>query len=458
MYYLLTGEKPIPATDRVAEELKPPHHLNPGVSSQLSSAVMLAMELKSEHRFQQVSDMREALNMLEWRKEKPAKKQEKNTEEGIAPPPPIPKKGIGGKIAVAVLVMVFGIGIAYYIHSKVKANIGDGEQTGQTEKKQEETLRKQQEEEKKEQTEKEREEALRKQQEEEQRRKQEEQRQREQQEEDQRRKQEEQQQNEKQEEDQRRKQEEKRQREQQQLQERRRQEQLRNISAVQNLRNDMVQVQGGTFKMGCTVEQGGDCFGSEKPAHQVTLSSFHISKYEVTQALWKEVMGTNPSSFKDCDRCPVENVSWNDVQGFIRKLNQISGKNYRLPTEAEWEYAARGGSASKGYKYSGGNYPGVLGWDSGNSSGKTQPVGLMMANELGLYDMAGNVWEWCSDWYGGYSSGSESNPLGPSSGSRRVNRGGSWDSLRGDLRVPDRLSDPPGNRYSRLGFRLALSH
>jgi formylglycine-generating enzyme required for sulfatase activity len=219
---------------------------------------------------------------------------------------------------------------------------------------------------------------------------------------------------------------------------------------------EMIFVHGGTFTMGCTFEQGGECDDDERPARQVTVSDFHIGKYEVTQAQWRGVMGNNPSNFSGCDQCPVEYVSWNDVQEFISKLNAMTGKRYRLPTEAEWEYAARGGSQSRGYKYSGSSNVGSVAWYDGNSGDKTHSVGQKSPNELGLYDMSGNVWEWCQDWYGNYSSGSQTNPRGPSSGSIRVNRGGSWSYDARGTRVSNRYSDSPGIRSYLLGFRLAL--
>jgi formylglycine-generating enzyme required for sulfatase activity len=222
----------------------------------------------------------------------------------------------------------------------------------------------------------------------------------------------------------------------------------------------MVYVAGGTFTMGCTSEQGSDCDDDESPAHRVTLSGYYIGKYEVTQAQWKAVMGSNPSSFKG-DNLPVESVSWDDVQEFIRKLNQQTGKNYRLPTEAEWEFAARGGNSSRGYKYSGSNTVGNVAWYEDNSGGPTHPVGTKQANELGIYDMSGNVWEWCSDWYGDWygdgSGAAQSNPAGPATGSSRVFRGGSWDASARGVRVSNRGNYPPGGRNYFLGFRLASS-
>ena len=230
-----------------------------------------------------------------------------------------------------------------------------------------------------------------------------------------------------------------------------------NYKITGDIKIETVFVEGGTFMMGCTAEQGNDCHGDEKPVHQVTINSFYIGKYEVTQGQWKAVMGNNPSYFAKGDNYPVENVSWDDAQEFIRQLNIKTGKNYRLPTEAEWEYAARGGKQSKGYKYSGGNDINVVAWYNLNSSCRTQPVGTKAPNELGIYDMSGNVWEWCNDWYGDYSSNAQTAPRGPSSGSARVFRGGSWHDDARYARVSFRNGITPGSRYSHMGFRLACS-
>ncbi len=224
---------------------------------------------------------------------------------------------------------------------------------------------------------------------------------------------------------------------------------------LNKLINNMVYVSGGTFMMGTTSEQGSNAFYDEKPAHSVTLSSFYLCKYEVTQALWRAVMGNNPSYAKG-NNLPVENVSWNDCQTFISRLNNLTGKNFRLPTEAEWEYAARGGNCSRGYKYSGSNVLSDVAWCGDNSGHKVHPVGLKSPNELGLYDMSGNVWEWCSDWYGSYSSSAQTNPTGSSSGSGRVFRGGSWDSTAW-CRSSCRVNFAPDFRYDSWGLRLALS-
>lgn len=218
---------------------------------------------------------------------------------------------------------------------------------------------------------------------------------------------------------------------------------------------EMVAVKGGTFTMGCTSEQGGDCDNDEKPTHNVTLNDYYIGKFEVTQELWKAVMGKNPSNWKG-DKLPVENVSWNAVQEFITKLNQKTGANFRLPTEAEWEYAARGGNKSNGYKYSGSNAIGNVAWYWDNADKKTHQVGTKSPNELGIYDMSGNVLEWCQDWYGNYSSGNQTNPTGPSAGFYRVLRGGSWYYIARNCCVSYRYRSNPDGRGNDFGFRLVL--
>ena len=226
---------------------------------------------------------------------------------------------------------------------------------------------------------------------------------------------------------------------------------------VGNVQFEMVHVEGGTFRMGATEEQGRDAWDNEKPVHRVTLSSYLIGKHEVPQALWEEVMGCNPSKNKQGGDYPVENVSWFDCQEFIGKLNARTGMRFRLPTEAEWEYAARGGDRSKGYKYAGSGNLDEVGWYGGNSGKHTHPVGEKKPNELGLYDMSGNVWEWCQDWYGDYSSEAQKNPTGPQSGYIRVLRGGScWDRTR-SCRVSSRGDFVPGYGFDGSGLRLVLS-
>ena len=219
---------------------------------------------------------------------------------------------------------------------------------------------------------------------------------------------------------------------------------------------DMVRVEAGTFTMGATAEMK-EPYDDEKPTHRVTLTNdYYIGKYEVTQALWQAVMGNNPSSFKG-DNLPVEQVSWNDCQKFISQLNRITGKTFRLPTEAEWEYAARGGNKSRGYQYSGSNNLSDVAWYTDNSGYKTHTVGTKQPNELGIYDMSGNVCEWCQDWKGKYNSSSQVNPTGANSGSIRVGRGGSWGRYAWFCRSSFRYDDAPDCRYDELGLRLVLS-
>ena len=220
-----------------------------------------------------------------------------------------------------------------------------------------------------------------------------------------------------------------------------------------NLAMAMVFVEGGTFTMGCTSEQDNDCWSDERPAHRVTLDDFYVGKYEVTQAQWKMIMGYNPSHFKG-DNLPVEQVSWNDVQIFIRKLNAQTGEQYRLPTEAEWEYAARGGKKSCHYKYSGSNVADSVAWYWNDSRETTHPVGTKSPNEIGIYDMSGNVWEWCSDWYGDYTGDEQTDPQGPPSGSRHVLRGGRWNFTAGNVRVSTRDGYLPDYHDGNMGFRL----
>ena len=225
--------------------------------------------------------------------------------------------------------------------------------------------------------------------------------------------------------------------------------------SIGNVRFEMVRVEGGIFTMGATAEQGSDADSDEKPTHQVTLSSYSIGKTEVTQALWEAVMGSNPSYFKGSN-LPVEQVSWEDCKTFIRKLNALTGKNFRLPTEAEWEFAARGGNNSRGYKYSGSNTLSNVAWYDDNSSSKTHPVATKAPNELGIYDMSGNVWEWCSDWFNIYSSTAQTNPTGPDSGSNRITRGGSWGYDLTGCRVAKRAATGQTSRSYYIGLRLAF--
>ena len=218
----------------------------------------------------------------------------------------------------------------------------------------------------------------------------------------------------------------------------------------------MIKVEAGTFMMGATSEMQNP-WDDEKPVREVILTNdYYIGKYEVTQSLWQAVMGTNPSYFKG-DNLPVEQVSWDNCLEFISKLNSLTGRKFRLPTEAEWEYAARGGRKSRGYQYSGSFNISDVAWYNGNSGNKIHPVGMKQANELGVYDMSGNVCEWCQDWYGSYVSSSQTNPLGANSGSFRVCRGGSWYFDTGNCRSSFRSRGNPDTRSRYLGFRLVLS-
>ena len=223
---------------------------------------------------------------------------------------------------------------------------------------------------------------------------------------------------------------------------------------VNGVQFTMVAVDGGTFQMGSN-----DGRDNQKPVHSVTLSSYYIGQTEVTQALWKAVTGSGSSwSYFEGDNLPVESVTCNDCQYFINKLNQLTGERFRLPTEAEWEFAARGGNKSRGYIYSGSDNIDDVAWHTGNSGKKTHPVGTKAPNELGIYDMSGNVWEWCQDWYGSYSNSAQTNPTGPASGYAsgyaRMFRGGCYRFC---------VSTVFRNYYDfqaaniDLGFRLALS-
>ncbi len=232
-------------------------------------------------------------------------------------------------------------------------------------------------------------------------------------------------------------------------------DQIARKKAILNFK--MVFVEGGSFTMGCTAEQEDECLLPEKPAHPVFVRSYAICKYTVTQRQWREVMGKNPSDNRN-DDAPVTNVSWNDVQKFLDKLNAFLGTEYRLPTEAEWEYAARGGVMSENMKYSGGNDMYSLGWYKDNSEGLTHPTGKRKENELGLYDMSGNVWEWCSDWYGPYPEDTETeliNPEGAPSGTERVVRGGYFEGPALFCRTSCRNKSKPDFASNIIGLRLA---
>ena len=219
---------------------------------------------------------------------------------------------------------------------------------------------------------------------------------------------------------------------------------------------EMMKVEADSFIMGATSTKE-EPDEDEKPAHEViVLQNYYLGKYEVTQEVWKAVMGNNPSKFKG-PNLPVEMVSWNDCQKFIAKLNRMTGLQFRFPTEAEWEFAARGGKESKGYQYCGSDNIADVAWFSANSNSKTHPVGMKKPNELGLYDMSGNVMEWCQDWYGRYGSLSQKDPTGSYVGTLRINRGGCWYSYPRFCRSSSRNKLKPDDCYFNLGLRLALS-
>lgn len=217
----------------------------------------------------------------------------------------------------------------------------------------------------------------------------------------------------------------------------------------------MVAVEGGTFMMGATQEQAGEAQDNEKPVHEVTLSNYYIGETEVTQELWNAVMGSNPSHNPSAVDYPVERVTWEECRVFVAKLNELTGENFAMPTEAQWEFAARGGNKSKGYKYSGGNDLGEVAWCYDNADFVTHAVKGKKANELGIYDMSGNVYEWCADWYGEYTESSQVDPEGPASGSGRVFRGGSAQIYNDRDRVSFRYYLLPDQRNFFIGFRLA---
>jgi len=216
----------------------------------------------------------------------------------------------------------------------------------------------------------------------------------------------------------------------------------------------LVCVEGGTFQMG---GQDNEAREEEKPVHKVEVSTFYIGKYPITQAQYRKIMNNNPSHFKG-DDLPVEEVSWEDAVEFCHRLSALTNKIYRLPTEAEWEYAARGGNKSHRYKYAGSNNLGTVAWYSGNSGNKTKNVGAKNDNELGLHDMSGNVWEWCHDWYSSayYKNSPGKNPKGPASGPYRVLRGGSWGSGADGCRVAFRRGSTSAHRIGSHGFRVVL--
>ena len=224
---------------------------------------------------------------------------------------------------------------------------------------------------------------------------------------------------------------------------------------------EMIPVEGGTFTMGDT-EMEGDA--NEQPTHQVTLKAFSIAKTETTVAQWRTFCNATgrqlpkpPPFWEWIDSNPIVNINWQDAVGYCEWLSDKTGELYRLPTEAEWEYAARGGNKSKGFKYSGAQSMDAVGWFIPNSNNQTQPVCLKRPNELGIYDMSGNVWEWCKDWFGPYTAEAQTNPRGPATGSLRVMRGGSWNDVITTCRVSLRSRFGPSDLIGSIGFRVVLS-
>jgi len=226
------------------------------------------------------------------------------------------------------------------------------------------------------------------------------------------------------------------------------------VNVIQPIEPEMVWVEGGTFMMGCSDDE---CEVNELPKHEVTISSFYIGRYEITQKEWVAAMGYNPSysGASTGDEIPVHCISWDEIQVYISKLNAFTGKNYRLPTEAEWEFAARGGKKSKGYKYSGSNNVDMVAWYSSSYSRFPQPVGRKKPNELGIYDMSGNVFEFCNDSYGYYSDAPQIDPTGYGNGiNEKVLRGGCWTSFAVDVRNSYRVHGLQEISWCSGGFRL----
>jgi formylglycine-generating enzyme required for sulfatase activity/predicted Ser/Thr protein kinase len=379
LYTMLSGKKPNAATDRVLEETATPRELNPAIPESLSAAIMKALALKPEDRFQSVGELREALKKVG---QDPHATRLNKQSNPVANPPEtkpdnpltqeLPKQKTSNQqtnppgLQWLPLAAVLGLLL-------VSAGIWLNSRDDTTDPVSGSAL----------------------------------------------------------------------------------------PPAIEALQNNMVDVAGGTFTMGCTEVPDNECANDEKPIHKVTLSAFKIGKYEVTQSQWVAVMGSNPVESKYCPNCPVVYISWDEVQKFIGKLNDLTGGSYRLPTEAEWEYAARGGQLSSGKKYSGSDSIGSVAWYNGNSRIKLwHQVGQKQANELGLYDMSGNVREWC-DWSGVYNSSSQRNPKGPSTSMsiqfNRVHRGGSWYSGSQNCRISDRNYSPGWSRDVFTGFRLVSS-
>ena len=230
------------------------------------------------------------------------------------------------------------------------------------------------------------------------------------------------------------------------------------VLTVNGVSFTMVLVDGGQFVMGATDEQQDVAGRNEYPAHEVTLWSYYIGQTEVTQELWEAVMGENPSGFTGDPKRPVENVNLFDCAKFVDLLTELTGKTFRMPTEAEWEFAARGGNMSRHYRYAGGDVAGIVAWCETNAGGMTHAVALKAPNELGLYDMSGNVCEWCQDWYTLYDAAPQTNPVGPESGTDNVYRGGSWLSHDAECRVSSRYNLNPHEKSLDLGLRIVMNY
>ena len=227
-------------------------------------------------------------------------------------------------------------------------------------------------------------------------------------------------------------------------------------AAIREIVDNLVAVEGGTFQMGSDDELAAD---DEQPVHAVTLSNYRIAKFTVTRKQWKAIMGQSlewNSNYDTGDDLPATNLNMDDVQRFLETVNRLGALNLRLPTEAEWEYAARGGKKSHGTLYSGSDNADAVAWHQGNGGNVLHPVGGLQPNELGLYDMSGNVWEWCSDWYGTYSADAQTNPQGPANGQRKVVRGGSFSYEASYSRVSQRKSALPHTQSFALSFRVAM--
>lgn len=219
---------------------------------------------------------------------------------------------------------------------------------------------------------------------------------------------------------------------------------------------DVVKVEGGTFTMGCLDTINQKCDICELPTRKVTVKDFYITRCEITQKQWASIMGTMPSNVKNCDDCPVTNISYNDALEYIHKVLVRTGKKFRLPTEAEWEYAARGGKLSKSYIYAGSNAPDSVAQTEKGALTKVRPIAKLKPNELGLYDLSGNAWEWCADWFGDYIPNATENPKGAPLGTKRVIRGGSAATSPESCRVSNRSNADPNRKANQIGFRMVI--